>query len=55
MALQSEVLFKEVKEEFEIIGVELQRVTHEVGELVKEEKTIHFQIDAMKKGGGMSF
>jgi hypothetical protein len=54
-AFQGEVLFKEVEEEFEIIGLKLQRVTHEVKELVKEEETIHSQIDAMKKGGCMSF
>ncbi len=54
-AIQGEALFKEAKEEFEIIGLELQIFTQEVRELVKEEETIHSQIDAMKKGGGMSF
>jgi len=52
---QGEVLFKEAKKEFEIIGLKLQSVTQEVGELVNEEETIHFQMDGMKKGGAMRF
>ncbi len=54
-ALQGEALFKEVEEEFEIVGFKLQKVTQEVGDLIKEEETIHFQMDGMKKGGGMCF
>lgn len=48
-------MFKEVEEEFEIVGFKLQRVKQEVGELVKEEETIHFQMHGMRKGGGMCF
>jgi hypothetical protein len=52
---QGETLFKDAKKEFEIVGLKLQRVTQEVRELVKEEETIHFQMDGMKKDGGMCF
>jgi hypothetical protein len=48
-------LFKEVEEEFEVVGLELVRVEREGGELVKEEDIVCFQLHGTKEGTGMSF
>jgi hypothetical protein len=54
-ALRCEALFKELEEEFEIVGLELVRVKLEGGELVKEEDIVCSQLHGMKEGVGMSF
>ncbi len=48
-ALLGEVLFKDAKEDFEMVVLKLQKVIGEIDELVKEQNNIWFQLHAMKK------
>lgn len=48
-----EALWQNADEEFEMLVLELQRVGREAKELVLEQGSIHYQLQAMKKGGGI--